>query len=331
MAAVADAAAAAALAAQQTAASATPSQSIQANPPKASPTAALATGHHGFKPRTTKGTTLDLSRALYTKADRKKLGGDERIKLITAVMQNQQKRFEFQTLANDDDKQLGTTYSTQTLVNQMRDNFQKFDLVEVFNLVKPVDVEHSADLYSERLNLFNDYHTITLADVTASNTWFHYWTDPDDLMHEDLEWTFRYFFHNVDADLYNKVREAYDQYSPDKQGGPLFLWHLMNTVSTNSEATINSIVSKVRKFSIKDQPGEDILQITSMLRNNIRRIHNARSSLPEDFLREMLEVLQTSSVPDFNSQFQNLYRNHLLQSTIARSDCGTSMNLLTAS
>ena len=73
--------------------------------------------NHGFNVRQTKGVTI-VARALYTKHDRAALSGDERHKLIKSVIENQQKKFTFQTLANDDDQQLGTTFSTHTLVGQ---------------------------------------------------------------------------------------------------------------------------------------------------------------------------------------------------------------------
>ena len=282
----------------------------------------------GIKLRTTKG--IVQTKALYTKEDRKSLTGEDRVKLIATIIGNRQKKFEHLTLAIDDEKQLGTTYSTKTLIGQMRDNLAMYELDEVFSLVIPRDIENSASIEPTRLNLFDHYHSIKLSEVLASNEYFNCWVDESSLVQEDLELTFCYMYANVEEALYNKVRESYDTFPISQRGGPLFFWLLMNTISTNSEATIESLITKVRKFRIKDHPGEDILQITSILRNCSQRIHNARDNkLPERFLQDMLEVLQTSSVPEFNKQFEGLHSNHLLQSTIARSDCGASLGILT--
>ena len=133
-------------------------------------------------------------------------------------------------------------------------------------------------------------------------------------MQENLIWSLTYYEKNVKSSLYSKVYAELLDYSIDKRGGPLFLKILLDCVTTTNKANLNAIIHLTKTYHInKVSKGEDIKQVVvdlfTALYNNTALMKEGK--LPEDTLRNLLKIFQSTSVPAYNDLFKNMERQRL--------------------
>jgi uracil phosphoribosyltransferase len=104
-----------------------------------------------------------------------------------------------------------------------------------------------------------------------------------------------------------KISETYETFAVGKQGGPLFFILMMNHLLSNTEEAAISLNNRVKKFNIKTVEGENIFCVVSLLRGAVKRIQHI-NKMPDDIVRTLLNVMQTSSVESFNQQFNHLQK-----------------------
>ena len=105
------------------------------------------------------------------------------------------------------------------------------------------------------------------------------------------------------------------KYRFDAHGGPLFLKLLLELVTTSSEGNLRALEMILETYKIKTScPGEDIEVVVGLFTSVIETIDALRNNeLPSDSVRKLLRVFQSTSVAEFNTQFE------ILEATYVRS------------
>ena len=97
------------------------------------------------------------------------------------------------------------------------------------------------------------------------------------------------------------------------RGGPLFLKLLLDRVSTTNEANLTAIIHITETYRIKMScAGENIkdaFKLFMVLYGNMSSLRDRK--LPEDALKNLLTIFQSSSVPSFNNLFKDMEKECL--------------------
>jgi hypothetical protein len=122
---------------------------------------------------------------------------------------------------------------------------------------------------------------------------------------QNLELTYTFFQNNVSKDLWMKVSKTYKGYTAGEQGGPLFFILMMNHLLSDTKEAASSLVKKVKNFQVNTVVGEEISKIVSLLCGAINWLTSIHK-LPDDIIKILLQVFQTTSSEEFNSTFNLL-------------------------
>ena len=86
---------------------------------------------------------------------------------------------------------------------------------------------------------------------------------------------------------------------------------VLKRIKTTSETALDKLKSRLENLKISDLEGEnidDVISLIKAVRNTFRNSSTAeRNYMPQDFSKMVLQVLQTSSVDEFNSVFKDEY------------------------
>jgi hypothetical protein len=213
----------------------------------------------------------------------------------------------------DADK-LDDTYNLDVLIKYTRRSHIKYDMHDIFLIVYPKEGAE-ANVISHTKDLYTEYPDITIADVARSNEWYRKWMN-ETWFSQNLQLTCSFFQNNISEDQWMKISETYEGFNTGEQGGPLFFILMMNHLLSDTEEAASSLLKKVKTFQIKKVIGEDISKVTSLLRGAINCLTSIHK-LPDDIIKILLIVFQTTSVDDFNATF-NLLEKQRKQSAVLR-------------
>ena len=176
------------------------------------------------------------------------------------------------------------------------------------------------------MDLYTDYLNITIEQVTRSNIWYREWM-AEPYFVQNLQLTYDFFQNNVSDDLSMKISETYETFKAGEQGGPLFFILMMNhLLSDTEEAALSLNYMVVKKFSIKTVQGENIYRVVSLLRGAVKRLQHI-NKMPDDMVRTLINVMQTSSVEPFNSQFNNIQKQRKQNAVLKKTGIGEDWNV----
>ena len=154
--------------------------------------------------------------------------------------------------------------------------------------------------------------TLTEAHVAASNEWYLTMTeDPNNKWFEqNMNLTYEYLINNVEDSLQSKVKEN----PVERKGGPLFFKIMINILA-------KYLISTVKEINILNYGGENVEQVVSLIRGATSRLENlyddkGKSSIPESFINDLIEIFQTTSVTEFNELFSHYSRSTKLTNFI---------------
>jgi hypothetical protein len=143
---------------------------------------------------------------------------------------------------------------------------------------------------------------VELEDVTASNRWYK--TYPKDSWYaENMGLTYEYLKDHMAPDLWTKVNEEYNTYSP---GGPLFLYLMLHHLMAANESIATTLSDKIK--------GEYVGEAVTHLRAIIHRLKDMRRRdvagneidlVPLDLAKRLYKIFQACSCGEFNNLFQN--------------------------
>jgi len=283
-----------------------------------------------IRKRNTANINLNTS-ALYEKGTRANLNASE----LTSLFQRATKQFNgglrFKALPMEmtDPKQLSEFHNIDSVIQSFRENAEMYDFADVFQIVFPTA---NGDLATENVggadipkvrNLFIDYTRLSPTEVAASNRWYHQYTDDSaNQMHQNLQWSLHSLKNNIDPVFLMRLNQVYERYDTLEHGGPLLFVLVMNELLFTNEASITALAKQVKEYKIYNVGGENIKNVAAILLSVSRRIWYSKSHhFPERYVDDILKTLQTTSVPAFNNQFDNLTRqrtSELAASAVAR-------------
>jgi hypothetical protein len=118
--------------------------------------------------------------------------------------------------------------------------------------------------------------------------------------------------------LFEKVFKQYDEMKQEQKGGTLFFIIMMNILLSHTEEAALALNGWVRNFRLTNLQGKNVDKAVSLLRGAMKRLKSINKD-PEDILRVLISVMQTSSVDDFNATFHNLEKVCLILNALHRS------------
>ena len=271
--------------------------------------------------------TSNESETLYTKAERAKYKDKDRIELLERIQKAQQEPFKSITISVNDPEKMTHTHSLAQILAENRRNLVKYDLHDVFSIVFPRPGAFTKGNAEHRLlrsetgqanvpitkDLFTDYLGLTAEQVANSSKWYTLFVPQDQLMQENLRWSLAYYEKNVEKTLYSKVHSQLLEYPVESRGGPLFLKLLLDRVSTTNEANLKAIIHITETYKIKRScKGEDIETVVELFRALYDNMSSLKhGTLPEDSVKNLLHVFQTTSVSSFNDLFATMEKERL--------------------
>ena len=105
--------------------------------------------------------------------------------------------------------------------------------------------------------------------------------------------------------LWTKVYETYKTFPTHQHGGLLLFIIMMKLLISCSEHATKHLIEVVENLKISKVEWGNFLLIVSLVWGAHERLsHN--NSVPEEFTKKVLTILQTSSVPEFNALFEHI-------------------------
>ena len=275
----------------------------------------------------------DGEEILYPKEDRAKLSSDKLAELFDKATRERHKKYDFINLTLSDEDKLDDTYNLDMLVRRTKNAHVNYDMHNVFKilLLDPSDPDEKTIIGTK--DLYTEFSEISVEEVAASNRFYNQWA-AEDHFSQNLRLTYAYFQSNVSEELYEKAFETYDEFSSVEKGGPLFFIIMMNLLLSNTEEAAATLQERVKSFKLTNLPGEDISRAVSLLKGAIRRlIHVKRKKSGKDdewfteITRQVIKIMQTSSVDEFNNLFAQLEQQRLITQVLHKT--GTTKPIVT--
>jgi len=261
--------------------------------------------------KTTSRTDIEIAKVqpFIKQDDRSNLTARERTSHRLAAVAQLETPFSLPNLLNDDDQLLTQTHDVSMRILSLRKRLERYDMVDVFNLVIPKNVKGDTivdNSLSEANNIFitknllENYSTITEQEVRLSCLFFQKFGQEYDV--ENLEWSKELLESSCELSLRDKTEERITQ-ETFQGGGPLYFWHMMQLITSSSEQAAVTLIDRINTMKISSLPGENVLRAVSLLRSAIIRLRLIKK-LPTDARKRILAVFQTTSVVEFNEIFR---------------------------
>lgn len=90
----------------------------------------------------------------------------------------------------------------------------------------------------------------------------------------------------------------------------------MEQVLSQTEEAVFALQTKLKKMDLKAIPGENVDKAVSLARAAILRLETF-GKIPEDLIRNLLRIFQTSSVPAFNDFFKHLEQQRKVEQAMS--------------
>lgn len=265
-----------------------------------------------------KGEVVEGDEVLYRKEERNKLTEDKLADLYDKATKTKHKKFDFINLTLSDEDKLDDTYNLDMIIRKMRSSHYAYDMHNVFTIIilDPADSEGKTIIGTK--DLYSEFAEISIEEVMQSNEFYSRWAKAT-YFKQNLKLTYTYFQNNVSEELWEKTFETYDDYAPQYKGGPLFFIIMIGKLLSNTEEATTTLQNRVKNFKITALPGEDVTRAVSLLKGAIRRlahIKRKKASVDIDWYaeitRQVIKVMQTTSVDEFNDVFRTLDRDRFI-------------------
>lgn len=272
---------------------------------------------------------------VYSMQERKKLEQDKLQDLFRhAAERRTGHKYEIVSVAIDDPDTLKRTYMLGQTFATSKQQLTKYDMINVFTIVK-LDKTDPSDLSKATMHdLFTEHTVLTREDIAASNRFYATRIKDSDIqgwMRQNLTISAQYFENNCTTELRSKVNEQYRKYKSTEQGGPLFFKIMAEFLVINSRDAVTTLLASVRALDISKIPGEDVGHAVSLISGTYDFLKNLESidsseRIPKEFTRHVLQVLQTTSNSGFNLFFQTMEATESCAHILRPQDKGTSVD-----
>jgi hypothetical protein len=208
------------------------------------------------------------SNVLYSNAKRDLLSPEKLNELFErAISKSLPTVFSVMDLKIADPDKLEETYDLEMIIAQARAHHIKYDMHDVFTIVKP-----NTDITKhEFVNLYENYSMLTTEEVATSNEWYATMTEDPDNKHflQNLKLTYEHLNINTNDNLVSKINETYFSYPDEQRGGPLFFKITMDSLQNNSEESAEYLISTVKSLKLTNFDGENVEKVVSLIRGAV--------------------------------------------------------------
>ena len=243
---------------------------------------------------------------LWNKENRENLSGEARaafIKEATGYVLPKHNKLCVYSLSFKDEEVLSHVQDHQAKVRALEDHMRSCDILDVNTVVIPRDLKHTSVIERRTYSCLREYSHLHAAHLANSNAWYNVWVT-DKSTRENLMLVFHLLKNNTDPELWAICMEAYSQFTPVQQGGPLMLYLILTRIRDSSEQALVFLQTKVANLVIRNLEGENVEKAVSLIKNCHGVLQDAstpsRPYVPRDFVKTVLSVLVTTSVPEFN-------------------------------
>jgi hypothetical protein len=255
--------------------------------------------------------TLTRHAPLITKEARDSLPAEKKTSLFNEATKSisGQTKYSFTSVNISDENRLEDLYSVLLLNSQTRAAHLQYDMHGVFTIVFPVhsgSMDFQDPAKKPPIDLYTQYDQVTEQEVATSCEWYFKWTEQS-YYRENLWLTYLQLKNAMHKDLFEKCSERYADYPESQQGGPLLFIIMMKLLVSTTEEAITYLKTMVKNMKVTNYTGENITKVCSHLKNAHKHLRLV-NQVPDDFHLQVLTILQTSSVPEFNEYFGHLQK-----------------------
>ena len=247
----------------------------------------------------------------YDKTERHMLAEDDKqtfIKAAGGYVLTKHNKLNFIDITPNAEGALNQVHNLQAQLKALRQHCVKYDIVDTCTIVLPIDVSKSHQIRDETFDIFTDYPKLHPDIVANSCAFYNLWA-AQPYVSENMGLVYNMLQSNTDEALWNKCLEEYEEYEPVQQGGPLMFFLILKHIQDVSENSIQHLRSQLKKMKISKVPGENIGVVVSLVKATYKTLKAASSKhhsyIPDDFPKTVLQIFQTSSVPEFNQAFED--------------------------
>lgn len=250
------------------------------------------------KLQTTYGTEV-----LYPKALREELKRSDKLNdLFEKATKPRFTKMDLVSLTLSDEDKLADVYDIGMMIGKIKAHFVRFDMHDVMGIL----VFDKDGIPTSKRDLFVLYSQITEEEVARSNQWYTEYTKAD-FHRQNLQLTLEFLENNTTTGLWEKSLERYEEFPTYTRGGPLMFLIIMKKLQSHTEAAVQYLTNSIKAMKITSFEGENVSRVTSLIRGAYKRL-SMTNKVPEDFQKTILNILQTSSVVEFNMAFQHIQR-----------------------
>jgi hypothetical protein len=123
--------------------------------------------------------------------------------------------------------------------------------------------------------------------------------------------SFDFLENHCSEELWDKTMDKYNRYSEVEKGGPLFFIITTSKLLSNTEEAPDALTKRIRNFKISNLQGENVDKATSLLGGAVKRLSQI-NRVPQNIVLNMLQIMQTTSVPKFNNTFELMVTSRLV-------------------
>jgi Zinc knuckle len=264
--------------------------------------------------------TTTIVQPLYPKDLRKSMGEEKKVDLFEKATKTKFTKFDLVALTLSNEDKLDDTYNLGIQIGKMKNHFIKYDMHDVFTIMRFTYGDDVQKKPVSALDLFTDYSHITEQSVADSNRWYKKWTK-EPYFRENLQLTYDFLENNCTEELLEKCLEVYDEFDIECQGGPLLFIIMIKKLQLDTDNAVQYLINNVKNMKITNYEGENVSRVVSLIRGAYKRLKGVGlNKLPDEFPKWIVEVFQTSSVSEFNEGFAHLQRQVHVDSFLKNDD-----------
>jgi hypothetical protein len=182
---------------------------------------------------------------------------------------------------------------------------KKTDTIEGFDIfIKPIKIHTGIPaIMPPTLPLIDYIDDLNLKLVHATMKFTQYYGQEYDL--QDLQWTQELLENSCDEALRAKIIKKVQSVPDVEMGGAVFYYIMMQLSHIDTKKAVMSLLDKIGSLSIAQVPGENVCNVVSLIRGVLTRLRAVRM-VPFDFTMTVINIMETSTVPEFTSFFTQM-------------------------
>ena len=257
---------------------------------------------------------FDTSTKCVVSKERRPASGSDLRKLRDLATQPLTNKFAKVPL-DDSEYQILNNYNLTMRVKELKRALERYDIDDIFNIVQfphETNIDQSLTTSipiqpsSRTINLLDNWDQVQEIDVIRHVQFLRLYGQQWDL--ENLDWSLDTLESSCETDLANKVQEDMIALSTELESGPMFFFYMMREIISSTEDAVTSMIERIQHMKLTNFKGENVSVATGQLRMAILRLE-VLGKIPIDINKNVLDVLQTSSVTKFNLFFHQLQIN----------------------